>query len=273
MAGVGFPFFPDAPPAAKGPGQRWGSAEGRSHGVGGPGNTEAPESLRSKYPLKSPASARPAAGRNTAEVSTPPAQKLKGFDRRTSQEIVSERDARSRMYANEDGTRTSELSTTPINYQDERGVWRPINADLVEQNGGWVNAADSVGLRIAERADAQQLAAVTLPSGESFGYGLSGAAAAKGSAEGNRVAYEKVLPGTDLWLDSQAGGVKETLVLRSADAPTSFVFPLSLSGLTARAGEGTIVLVGLEEPHQGRRSRPASWRTPRAPSRTPSATN
>ncbi|MGI5398458.1 polymorphic toxin-type HINT domain-containing protein [Streptomyces sp. CA-135486] len=242
VAGVGFPLFPEAPAAAKGPGQRWGSAEGRSHGVGGPGNTEAPESLRSKYPLRSPASARPAAGRNTAEVSTPPAPKLKGFDRRTSQEIVSERDARSRTYANEDGTRTSELSTTPINYQDERGVWRPINADVVEQNGGWANAADSVDLRIAERADAQRLAALTLPSGESFAYGLSGAAAAKGSAEGNRVVYEKVLPGTDLWLDSQTGGVKETLVLRSADAPAGFVFPLSLSGLTARAGDGTIVL-------------------------------
>lgn len=242
VAGAGFPLFPGDPAAAKGPGQRWGSAEGRSHIASGSGNTEAPRSLRSKYPLRSPASARPAAGRNTAEVVAPPAPKVKGFDRGTSREIVSERDARSRMYANEDGTRTSELSTTPINYRDEHGTWQPINTALTRQEGGWVNAADSVGLRIAERADAPRLAAVTLPSGESFGYGLSGATAATGTAEGNRVAYEKVLPGTDLWLDSQAGGVKETLVLRSADAPSSFVFPLSLSGLTARAGEGTIVL-------------------------------
>ncbi|MFD3437671.1 polymorphic toxin-type HINT domain-containing protein [Streptomyces sp. NPDC058685] len=246
VAGVGFPLFPEAPAAAKGPGQRWGSAEGRSHEAGGPGNTEAPESMRSKYPLTSPASARPAAGRNTAEVVTPPAPKVKGFDRKTSQEIVSERDARSRTYANQDGTQTSELSTTPINYRDNSGTWRPIDAGLVEQNGGWVNTADSVDLRISERADAQQLAAVTFPSGESFGYGLSGAAAAKGSAEGSRVAYDSVLPSTDLWLDSQAGGVKETLVLRSATAPAGFVFPLTLTGLTARAVGGTIVLADTE---------------------------
>ncbi|MER7662526.1 polymorphic toxin-type HINT domain-containing protein [Streptomyces sp. NPDC096193] len=246
VAGVGFPLFPETPAAAKGPGQRWGSAEGRSHEAGGPGNTEAPESLRSKYPLTNPASARPAAGRNTAEVVAPPAPKVKGFDRKTSREIASERDARSRTYANQDGTQTSELSTTPINYRDASGTWRPIDADLVEQSGGWANAADSVALRISERADAQQLAAVTFPSGEYFGYGLSGAAPAKGSAEGSRVAYESVLPGTDLWLDSQAGGVKETLVLRSADAPTGFVFPLTLTGLTARAVGETIVLADTE---------------------------
>ncbi|MGW0556181.1 polymorphic toxin-type HINT domain-containing protein [Streptomyces sp. NPDC002926] len=246
VAGTGFPFFPDPLPAAKGPGQRWGSAEGRGHVAGGGSNTEAPQSLRAKYPLKSPAAARPAAGRNTVAVGTAPAAKVKGFDRKTSKEIVSERDARSRTYANEDGTRTSELSTTPINYRDAHGVWRPIDANLVERNGNWVNTADSVDLRIADRADAAQLAAVTLPSGESFGYGLSGAAAVRGSAEGSRVSYEKVLPGTDLWLDSQAGGVKETLVLRSPDAPGSFVFPLSLSGLTAKASAETIVLADAE---------------------------
>ncbi|MER5464198.1 polymorphic toxin-type HINT domain-containing protein [Streptomyces sp. NPDC002668] len=246
VAGVGFPLFPEAPAAAKGPGQRWGSAEGRSHFADGPGNSEAPESLRSKYQLKSPPSARPAARRNTAEVSLPPAPKVKGFDRRTSREIVSERDARSRTYANQDGTSTSELSTTPINYRDEQGIWRPIDASLGKAEGGWANAADSVRLRIADRSDASELASVTLPSGESFGYGLSGAAAARGSVDGNRVAYEKVLPATDLWLDSQAGGVKETLVLRSADAPSSFVFPLRLTGLTAKSVEGTIVLADSE---------------------------
>lgn len=163
VAGVGFPLFPEAPAAAEGPGQRWGSAEGRSHFADGSGNSEAPESLRSKYPLKSPPSARPAARRNTAEVSSPPAPKVKGFDRRTSREIVSERDARSRTYANQDGTSTSELSTTPINYRDEQGIWRPIDASLGKAEGGWANAADSVRLRIADRSDASELASVTLP--------------------------------------------------------------------------------------------------------------
>ncbi|MFF7204809.1 polymorphic toxin-type HINT domain-containing protein [Streptomyces sp. NPDC008141] len=246
VAGVGFPLFPEAPAAAKGPQQRWGSAEGRTHLAGGPGNTQAPESLRSKYPLKQPPSARPSTRRNTVEVVAPPAPKVKGFDRRTSEEIVAERDARSRTYANQDGTQTSELSTTPINYQDTKGDWRPINARLANVDGGWANTADSVRLRIADRADAPELAAIEFPSGESFAYGLSGAAEARGSLAGNRVTYDSVLPGVDLWLDSQAGGVKETLVLRGADAPRTFDFPLSLAGLTARAVGGSVVLADSE---------------------------
>ncbi|MFI9584075.1 DNRLRE domain-containing protein [Streptomyces sp. NPDC052236] len=247
VAGSGFPFVPGAPAAAEGPDQRWGSAEGRSHTAGGPGNTKVPQSQRAKYPLKQPTVARPSAGRNTAEVTPAPAAAVTGFDTRTSEELVSERDARSRTYVNEDGTRTSELSTAPINYQDERGVWRPIDTALVgDSDSGWVNAADSMELRIAEQADASRLAALTLPSGESFAYGLSGAAPAQGSANGSRVAYEQVLTDTDLWLDSRAGGVKETLVLRSADAPGSFVFPLALSGLTAKSEGASIVLVDSE---------------------------
>ncbi|WP_449342079.1 polymorphic toxin-type HINT domain-containing protein [Streptomyces aurantiogriseus] len=246
IGGVGIPLFPEKPAAAKGPGQRWGSAEGLSHFAGGPRNDDAPQSLRAKYPLKTPPAARPTARKNAVEVTTPAPAQVKGFDRRTSKEIVSERDTRSRTYANEDGTRTSEISTDPINYRDDQGAWRPINSELVEQQGGWANAADSVALRFADRADAGELASVTLPSGESFGYGLSGAASVAGTADGARVSYEQVLPETDLWLDSQAGGVKETLVLKSATAPNSFVFPLHLEGLTARIDGGSILLTDAE---------------------------
>ncbi|MFI1017525.1 polymorphic toxin-type HINT domain-containing protein [Streptomyces sp. NPDC020965] len=237
------PSFPKDPAAAKGPAQRWGSAEGRDHLVDGPRNTTIPPSQRSKYQLKSPPAARPAARRNTVAVTPPPATPLKGFARGTSAEIVSERDERSRTYANADGTRTTELATTPINYRDARGVWRPISSGLVAEASGWSNAADALDLSIAGRADAPQLAVLTFPSGESFGYGLSGAAPVAGGQSGARVAYERVLPETDLWLDSQAGGVKETLVLRSAAAPTVFDFPLSLKGLTAKASGNAVVLL------------------------------
>lgn len=242
VAGVGIHLFPADPAAAEGPDQRWGSAEGLSHEAGGRRNNEVPRSLRAKYPLKNPAAARPAVRKNTVRVSTPAPAPVKGFDRATSKEIVAERDARSRTYANEDGTRTSEISTDPVNYRDAHGDWQPIDTTLVQDGDGWTNAADSVTLRLAGRADADELAGVTLPSGESFGYGLSGAASVPGRADGARVGYEQVLPETDLWLDSRAGGVKETLVLKSATAPASFLFPLRLKGLTAEADGGAITL-------------------------------
>ncbi|MFE2942546.1 LamG-like jellyroll fold domain-containing protein [Streptomyces sp. NPDC059255] len=260
VAGVGFPLLPEPLPAAKGPGQRWGSAEGRDHLVVDGANRTTGQSLRAKYPLDTRPMSRPAPGRNTASVAKAPAPEATGFDRRTSKEIVSGRDARTRTYANADGTETTELSTNPVNYLDSRGDWRPIDATLTEAADGWTNTADSVRVRLADRADARRLAALTLPSGESFAYGLEGAAPAEGSARptasttastsasttptaDGRVGYDDVLPDTDLWLDSQAGGVKETLVLRSADAPADFVFPLELTGLTARTGDdGSVVL-------------------------------
>ncbi|MFD7290896.1 LamG-like jellyroll fold domain-containing protein [Streptomyces sp. NPDC059863] len=270
VAGVGFPLFPEPLPGAKGPGQRWGSAEGRDHLVADGTNRTTGQSLRAKYPLRAPSVRKPDEGRNTASVATPPApaEAVTGFDRATSKEIVSERAAHSRTYANADGTETTELSTTPLHYRDGAGAWRPVDPALVASDGGWAGAAGSVGVRLADRADADRLAAVTFPSGESFAYGLDGAAAAKGAAtpengdeDGNgngngnedgaadsRVSYREVLPETDLWLDSRAGGVKETLVLRSTDAPTTFDFPLALTGLTAKpgtagsGGEGSVVL-------------------------------
>lgn len=47
------------------------------------------------------------------------------------------------------------------------------------------------------------------------------------------VTYRGILPSTDLSLQSISGGVKEDIILNSASAPTSFVFPLTLQGLTA----------------------------------------
>lgn len=45
--------------------------------------------------------------------------------------------------------------------------------------------------------------------------------------------YRGILPSTDLSLQSISGGVKEDIILNSASAPTSFLFPLTLQGLAA----------------------------------------
>ncbi|MFG2883520.1 hypothetical protein ACGFYV_14665 [Streptomyces sp. NPDC048297] len=246
VADVGILFLPGDQAPAHGPGQRWGSAEGRGHEVVRGRNDDAPRSLRAKYPLKGTSAARPAVRGNKAEVTTPPRPKVTGFDREMSKEILARRDAHSRTYANEDGTSTTEISTSPLNYRDAHGAWRGIDSSLVEEGDGWANTADSVDVRFADRADAGELSSVTLPTGESFGYALNGAASVAGTADGARVSYGQVHPDTDLWLDSQAGGAKETLVLKSAKAPNSFLFPLHLDGLTARADGGSILLTDAE---------------------------
>ncbi len=64
------------------------------------------------------------------------------------------------------------------------------------------------------------------------------AAAASGSA----VTYPGILPGTDVTETATADGLSESLTLDSAAAGTSWVFPLTLKGLTASLDGGSVDL-------------------------------
>ena len=230
-------------PAPK-PGQRWGSAAGQEHLTGKPGNHTVPPSLRGQYPIQQ-LDQRPRPARNVASVAAPPATKARGFDRATSRELPSGRGARERVYQNADGTQTTEFSPVATNYKRPDGSWAPIDSRLLPVDGadaGWRNAADAVDLRLAARADAPELARLALGEGNAFGYGLEGAAPVAGTLDGGTVTYPSVLPEVDLRIEGRAGGLKETLVLRSPDAPNRYVFPLRLKGLAASVVGGQVVL-------------------------------
>ncbi|MCZ9342927.1 hypothetical protein NGM37_34730, partial [Streptomyces sp. TRM76130] len=202
LSGTGIPLFPEDPQGRSAPDQRWASADGKDHLVGERNaNTKAPQTLRSKYPTtvkKGSVAAAEKKARNKAEVVAPPTTEVTGFDADRSKELPAERDGFSRTYANEDGTRTTEISPTPVNYRGADGDWQPIDTELRTDGDGWRNTADAVGVRIDQRADSARLATVELPGGRSLSYGLSGAAAVQGSAEGSAVTYEGVLADTDL---------------------------------------------------------------------------
>jgi RHS repeat-associated protein len=230
--------------AAPKPGQRWGSATDGSHLAGKAANRSLPTSMRSRYPLQT-LDQQPQPGRNTASVAEAPAGKVRGFDEKTSRELPSARGAHERVYDNTDGTQTTEFSTDPVNYQRSDGSWAPIDTRLTPagDGAGWRNSADSVDLRLAATADAGQLARLTLDGGPMLSFGLAGAASVAGRPGANGVTYPAVRPGVDLRLEARPGGVKETLVLHSADAPHSYLFPLRLTGLTARLADGKVELV------------------------------
>lgn len=227
------------------PAQRWGVAGERDHLVGKPNNMDVPPSLRSRYPLVK-LNGQPQAERNSASVVEGPTAQRHGFDRATSRELAQRRAAFQRTYDNADGTQTTEFSTAPINYQKADGSWAPIDAQLVPADGaghGWRNNADAVDVRLAGRADATDVATVAFDAGHKLGFRLADAAAAVGTADTDAVIYPAVRPDVDLRLAAIPGGVKETLILRSATAPRTFVFPLRLTGLTARLAGGQVELV------------------------------
>jgi RHS repeat-associated protein len=221
------------------PQQRWGEAGEASDVVPGRRNTFVPKSERSRYPVIK----APTPPVNAAEVISEAAVGApKGFNAATSKELVGERDANERTYANADGTQTTEFSPQSLNYRTADGSWAPIDSTLAAADGGWRRAADAVDLRIAYRADATELVRVTAPGGGVLAYSAAGARAVAGSAAGDTARFADVWDGVDVELQALPGGVKETLVLGSAKAPRRFVFPLRLTGLTASVVGDRVVL-------------------------------
>ncbi|WJK42519.1 RHS repeat-associated core domain-containing protein [Solwaraspora sp. WMMA2056] len=243
--------------AADKPDQRWGSAASGSHLTRPAVNRNLPQSYRGQYPLHQfDGVAEP--GRNEARVVDPPTVETPGFDPATSRERAVDRGRHQRVFDNADGTRTTEFAAEPVNYELPGGGWAPIDTDLVaagaDVGGGWRNAADAVDLRLAPQADAADLVRLTLDGQHSIEYGVADAAEVAGThsvaaetAGGTQataaVTYPGALPHVDVRLEARPGGVKETLVLHSADAAHTYRFPLRLRGLTARLVDGEVRFV------------------------------
>ncbi|GGS22538.1 polymorphic toxin-type HINT domain-containing protein [Actinokineospora fastidiosa] len=222
------------------PKQEWGSAEGNPHEAGPlPEGQRAARSERSRYPQ--PDFPEPVPRANNATVGTATTE-VTGYDPERSTERDELRGEYKRTYDNPDGTQTSEYSSRPLNYRAPDGSWQPIDPALVRAGTGWSNTADQVDVGIAGSAGARRLATVRLPSGQEIAYGVRGARDVAGRADGSTVTYPGIADGVDLTLRSQPGGVKEVLVLRTPEAQRRWVFPLHLSGLTARTVDGRVAL-------------------------------
>lgn len=100
----------------------------------------------------------------------------------------------------------------------------------------WRRWPTDVPVEIATDAAAEQVASVEVAEGASVGFGFDGASEVPAEVEGDTAVFADVVPGVDLELTAQPGGVKEAIVLDSAAAPSSFEFPLALDGLSAQLG-------------------------------------
>jgi hypothetical protein len=249
------------------PRQQSGSAAGRAHQVpaaqtaakpamGPHGRADRPRRPKGAVPLAHDYTPKSSAGTG-AKPPPPPASarvrtvpepappKVTGFDADTSQEVPAERDRYGYNYENADGTWTGKYFTRPVNYQDARGGWQPIDPSLVDDGRGrWTNRADSARVDFAGVAAGRDTAMVDLGAGRRFGFGVTGAEGTVGQVQGATVTYPGVRPGADLVLESLNGGsVKEKIVLRSPDAPAQWTFPLRTEGVTPRqAADGSVEL-------------------------------
>ncbi|CAN5749620.1 hypothetical protein BH23ACT12_BH23ACT12_14430 [soil metagenome] len=159
-------------------------------------------------------------------------------DWQAGKELVGKRTATSKAFTGRSpGEIETRLYAEPIHYR-QGDSWVAIDSGLESSGDGKrKNRANDFGLELAESADDPSLAELVLDSTHSVSFGLDKAAKVKGKVAKNSVTYSKVRKDTDLRLTSTNVGVKEELILASPDAPSRFLFPLKLKGLTASIDE------------------------------------
>ncbi|MET7484287.1 LamG-like jellyroll fold domain-containing protein [Streptomyces sp. NPDC005538] len=167
-----------------------------------------------------------------------------GFNARTSKRDAGKSSRTDTVFDNADGSVTRQISPTPVNYQVGKGKWAPIDVDVrAGPDGRWQEKANSVDVDFAAKADDSTLVSLAPDAQHSVSYALKGAQAVEGTADGSLLTYAGVLTDTDLQVAPTATGVKEAVVLHSADAGNSWTFPLHLKGLTpVQNKDGSIVL-------------------------------
>lgn len=149
-------------------------------------------------------------------------------------EDTAARTASTSTFVDDDGTKTMRVYPRPVHFQKPDGTWADIDTNFVVGAGGrWSEAANSQQASFAASADDPALITLQIDAAHRISYGLQGAVPSKGAAQGDTLTYPSAAPSTDLVYNGLASGIKETLVLHDASAPTSFVFPLNLTGLTA----------------------------------------
>jgi RHS repeat-associated protein len=106
---------------------------------------------------------------------------------------------------------------------------------------GWTEDSEAEPESFAASGSASDLVTVPVDGGQRVAFGIGGANAVSGSASGNTVTYAGVRDDSSAVFSAGTGLVKESIVLSSPSAPSTWVFPLSLTGLKAKMGPGGIV--------------------------------
>jgi hypothetical protein len=154
-------------------------------------------------------------------------------------EIVELRTRSSKTFRGVDGGLVRRVWAEPVHFRAD-GEWREIQTSLVPDGAdGFRNAANDFELAVSRRAGTRTLVRLARRNGTAVGWSLEGMSpGAEAEVDGPLARWRDALPGVDLEVRSLVDGVKEDLVLQSADAPREFVFPLLLARVEPRVRDG-----------------------------------
>ncbi|MDP9387296.1 MAG: DNRLRE domain-containing protein, partial [Actinomycetota bacterium] len=147
----------------------------------------------------------------------------------------------SATYSLRDGSYRAEISTGSRHYRDAAGAWQRIDDTLVPADKAGVAAKNRANRYTAEFPTDIATGEVRVTTGDAWAaFAPEGLAAATAQVAGNAVRYAGVRPGVDLLYEVGHDAVKESFILASPAAASSFSFLLRSSpGLRAAVrGQG-----------------------------------
>lgn len=183
-----------------------------------------------------PALANPAPPSSVGSTSSPSSQGTTPKVTPTvGSEVVSLRTEKTTTFSTATpGVFLTKVFSRPVHYLNASGTWSDIDPTLVDVGGGrFQTFGTKNATQFAGIATDPALGRLVLDSAHSVAFGLAGAAAVRSTPSGNSISYQDILPSTDVTLHAGNAGMKEDIVLHSAAAPSVFVFPLVLQGVTA----------------------------------------
>jgi len=150
-------------------------------------------------------------------------------------ELTEKRTANATHYLLSDGTVRAEIQQAPVRFKDKAGAWRGIDTNLLPADGSGTVRSASTEVTTSFGAQRAGTSPVRL-TGEGYSVGIDYLGGVEGAklAMGNQVVYPNVEHDTALAYEARGDGIKETVLLSSADAPSSFRFALDLEGLQMR---------------------------------------
>lgn len=153
-------------------------------------------------------------------------------------EDLSQRDELTRVFANPDGTWSSETASEPERVQDEAGVWHDIDTTLVPRDGGVAPAHAATDVVFSGGGD--HVFASMTTKGQKLDWRWP-TALPKPTIEGATATYADVLPAADLVVTADGTGFTHSVLLHEAPSrPVRFTIPVVTrgAGLTKNAQGG-----------------------------------
>lgn len=160
-----------------------------------------------------------------------------GNEKKVAGELRDQRTMHTKSLVNEDGSATSVVSSAPLHFQDDTGVWQDVDTSLRQDFGGAFRCdTNTMRTLIANTADK----GMSLKGVSRRGYGAisfhpigSSKARAERKSE-TEVLFEQVWPGVDIEYAMLSGALKESVYLKSPKAAsTRLEFAISCKGLRA----------------------------------------